>query len=133
MIDAQFSVPFNVAPGFARKPVSFVDLTPAAFADPAIIGLMNRVTCRVDLELDAQYPAAWPARVDVIFSDGQTLEAATRYAKGNPLSLDEIITKRPGIVDDNVDDALPDFIPHIETKPDFSELTRILRQVILPD
>ena len=138
MIDAQFSVPFNVALGLVKRRVSFVDFMPAAFADPGVVGLMDRVTCRVDPELDAQYPAAWPARVEVTLADGRRLQAATTHAKGdprNPLSLDDVIAKHRsivvGIVDDSTDEQLLDFILHIETKPDFSELTRILKRFVV--
>jgi 2-methylcitrate dehydratase PrpD len=139
VIDAQFSVPFNVALGLVKKRVSFVDFTPAAFAAPEIAQVMDRVTCRVDPALDAQYPAAWPARVEVTLADGRRLEATTQYAKGdprNPLSLDEVIAKHrsivSGIVDDSVDEALLDFILHVETKPDFRELTAILKRFVVP-
>jgi 2-methylcitrate dehydratase PrpD len=137
-IDAQFSVPFNAALGLVKKRVSFVDFTPTAFADLGIVRLMDRVSCRVDPELDAQYPEAWPARVEITLVDGRRLEAATTHAKGdprNPLSLNDVIAKHRsivvGIVDDRVDEALLDFILHIETKPDFSELTKILKQFVL--
>ena len=33
MIDAQFSVPFNVALGLVKKHVRFIDFTPQNFAD----------------------------------------------------------------------------------------------------
>ena len=36
-----------------------------------------------------------------------------------------------GIVDDSTDEQLLDFILHIETKPDFSELTRILKRFVV--
>jgi 2-methylcitrate dehydratase PrpD len=139
MIDAQFSVPFNVALGLAKKRISFADFKPAEFSAPEIVRLMDLVTCRVDPALDAQYPAAWPARVEITLTDGRTLAAATQYAKGdprNPLSLDEVIAKHrsivAGIVDENTDDAILDFILHVEAKPDFSELTRILKRFVLP-
>jgi 2-methylcitrate dehydratase PrpD len=80
---------------------------------------MDRVTCRVDPALDAQYPVAWPARVEVALAGDRTLAASTRHAKGeSPQS---------------VDDAILDFILHLETKPDFGELTRILKRFVLPD
>jgi len=88
---------------------------------------MDRVTCRIDPALDAHYPAAWPARVEVTPADGRTLEAATQYAKGdprNPLSLDEMIVKHrsivAGIVDDSVDEALLDFILHVSRQSQIS-------------
>jgi hypothetical protein len=36
-------------------------------------------------------------------------------------------------VDEQTDDAIPDFILALETKPDFTELTRKLRSFVLPD
>jgi 2-methylcitrate dehydratase PrpD len=140
MIDAQFSVPFNVALGLARKQVSFVDFTTEAFSDSEIIRLMDRVTCRVDPTLDAQYPAAWPARVEITLTDGSTVAAAIQHAKGdprNPLSLNEVIAKHrsivAGIVAPSTDEAILEFILHLETKPDFSELTGILQGFVLPE
>ena len=92
----------------------------------------------VDPALDAQYPQAWPARVEVSLADGRTLSAATQYAKGdsrNPLSLDEVIAKHrsilAGVVDESTDDAILDFILRLETRSDFSELTRILKRFVL--
>jgi 2-methylcitrate dehydratase PrpD len=139
MIDAQFSVPFNVALALVKKRVSFVDFTPATFAAPDIVRVMDRVTCRVDPALDAQYPGAWPARVEIALTGGRTFAAATQHAKGdprNPLTLSEVIAKHrsivSGIVDDSTDDAILDFILQLERKPDFSEMTRILKRFVLP-
>jgi 2-methylcitrate dehydratase PrpD len=81
MIDAQFSVPFNVALGLVAKRVSFVDFTPRNFAAPEIRCLMDLTTCRVDSALDAQYPASWPARVEVTLADGRTLSASAQHAR----------------------------------------------------
>jgi 2-methylcitrate dehydratase PrpD len=138
MIDAQFSVPFNVALGLVKNRVSFVDFTPENFAAPEIRRLMDLTTCRVDPALDAQYPAAWPARAEVTFADGGTLSASVQYAEGdprNPLSQDEVIAKHrsivAGIVNQQTDDAILDFILHLETKSDFAELTRLLKGYVL--
>ena len=138
MIDAQFSVPFNVALALNTKRVSFLDFTPQNFMAPEIRRVMHLTTCRVDPALDAQYPAAWPARVEITLADGRTLSASAQHAKGdprNPLSQDEVIAKHKsivaGIVDDQTDDALLNFILEMETKPDFAELTRILKGFVL--
>src|SRR4051794_37070845 len=88
----QFSMPFNVALALTAKRVSFLDFTPENFAAPGIRRLMDLTTCRVDPALDAQYPAAWPARVEVTLADGGILSASVQHAKGdprNPLSQDE--------------------------------------------
>lgn len=138
MIDAQFSVPFNVALGLLKKRVSFVDFTPREFGSPEVCRLMDLTTCRMDPALDAQYPAAWPARVDITLDDGRTLSASVQHASGdprNPLSADEVIAKHrsivAGIVDEQTDDAILDFVLHLETKPDFTELTRVLKGFVL--
>jgi hypothetical protein len=95
---------------------------------------MDLTTCRVDPALDAQYPASWPARVEITLAGGRTLSAYTQHAKGdprNPLSQDEVIAKHrsivAGIVDEQTDDAILDFILRLETKADFAELTRVLK------
>ena len=138
MIDAQFSVPFNVALGLNTTRVSFLDFTPQNFVAPEIRRLMHLTTCRVDPALDAQYPAAWPARVEITLADGRTLSASAQHAKGdprNPLSQDEVIAKHKsivaGIMDDQTNDALLDFILDVETKPDFAEMTRVLKGFVL--
>jgi hypothetical protein len=37
-----------------------------------------------------------------------------------------------GIVDDSVDEVLLDFILHAETKPNFRELTGLLKRFVVP-
>jgi 2-methylcitrate dehydratase PrpD len=140
MIDAQFSVPFNVALGLLRGWVAFPDFTEAAFRAPDIRRLMGLVTCAVDPALDAQYPQAWPARVEVALADGRRLTAETRHAKGdprNPLTEAEVVAKHRGIVaglvEDAVDDRNPGFIHELDRQPDLGALTAILRGVTLPD
>ena len=63
------------------------------------------------------------------------LGAACQGDPRNPLSQDEVIAKHKsivaGIVDDQTDDALLDFILDVETKPDFAELTRVLKRFVL--
>jgi len=48
---------------------------------------MDKVSCMVDPALDALYPEAWPARVEIIMEGGQRLAAETRFAKGAPRNL----------------------------------------------
>jgi 2-methylcitrate dehydratase PrpD len=107
MIDAQFSVPFNAALALTAKRVLFGDFTPQNFAAPRSL-------------------------------DGRTLSASVHRPKcnpRNPLSQDEVVAKHrsivAGIVDDQTDDAILDFILQLEDKPKFAELTRILRGFVL--
>jgi hypothetical protein len=63
----------------------------------------------------------------------------TQYAEGdprNPLSLDdEVIAKHrsivAGVADESTDAAMLEFILRLETKPDFSGLSRILKGFVL--
>jgi 2-methylcitrate dehydratase PrpD len=78
------------------------------------------------------------SEVDITLDDGRTLSAAVQHARGdsrNPLSAGEVITKHlsivAGIVGERTDDAILDFILHLETKPDFTELTRVLKGFVL--
>ena len=71
-------------------------------------------------------------------ADGGTLSATVQHAKGdprNPLSQDEVIAKHrsivAGIVNDQTDDVILDFILHLEAKSDFAELSRLLKGYVL--
>jgi 2-methylcitrate dehydratase PrpD len=139
MIDAQFSVPFNVALGLLKKRVVFPDFNAQMFAAPEVCRLMNLTTCAVDPRLDAQYPENWPARVEITLADGRTLAAETTHVKGdprNPLTEDEVIEKHrsivTGVVDRQTDDRILQFVHELERKADFRELTEALKGFVLP-
>jgi 2-methylcitrate dehydratase PrpD len=139
MIDAQFSVPFNVALGLLKKRVVFPDFAEQTFAAPEVCRLMNLITCAVDPALDAQYPENWPARVEITLKDGRTLTAETTHAKGdprNPLTEDEVIAKHrsivTGVVDPQTDDRILQFVHELERQPTFRELTEALKGFVLP-
>ena len=64
--------------------------------DSRIRELTSKVHARIEGEIEARYPAEWPARVRVCLANGATLDAETRYPKGdpeNPLSRTEIEEK----------------------------------------
>jgi hypothetical protein len=76
--------------------------------------------------------------VEIFLPDGHTLSASVQHAGGdrrNPLSRDEVITKRgsvvAGIVNEQTDDAILDFISGLEMKSDFTELIRVLKGISL--
>lgn len=138
MIDAQFSVPFNVALGLSTGRIAFPDFTPQMFADPAMRELMDRVDYRVDPDFDRRYPAEWPGRVDVVRHDGSTESAQTMHARGdprNPLSWPEVVDKHRGIVAGLVENPVGDEIVSVaqdfDRLPDMGPLTRALRRIRL--
>jgi hypothetical protein len=66
------------------------------------------------------------------------MAASVQHAKSyprNPLSQDEVIAQHrsivAGIVNDQTDDAILDFILHLETKADFADLTGLLKAFVL--
>jgi hypothetical protein len=67
---------------------------------------------------------------------GDPIKIVAKGDPRNPLILSEVIAKHrsivSGIVDDSTDDAILDFILHLERKPNFSEMTRILKRFVLP-
>jgi 2-methylcitrate dehydratase PrpD len=138
MIDAQFSVPFNVALGLLTGRVAFRDFTPQMFGDPAMCALMDRVEYRVDPDFDRRYPVEWPGRVDVLLRDGSTESAETLHVRGdprNPLSLTEVVEKHHGIVadviDDSVDDEIISLVADFDQLPGMRPLTWVLGQIRL--
>lgn len=90
---AKFSVQYCVASALLRGRVGLREFEPAAVAEPAIRRLMTHVRVVHNPALDAQYPAAWPARVSVTLDDGRMLTEQVDDPKGdpeNPLSWDEV-------------------------------------------
>ena len=139
MLDAQFSVPFNVALALVKKRVVFADFNEQRFAAPEVCRLMKLTTCAVDSALEAQYPENWPARVEITLKDGRTLAAETTYATGDPrhpLTEDQVIEKHrsivAGVVDPQTDDRILQFAHALERKPEFRELTEALKGFVLP-
>jgi 2-methylcitrate dehydratase PrpD len=95
-VDAQFSMPFGAAVALVRGSAAPADHDEAAVADPAIRRVMERVHCHRDERLDAQYPAKWPASVEIELRDGTVVSEYVEFPKGdpeNPLSRDELVAK----------------------------------------
>ena len=68
----------------------------AHYASEPTQRLRDRVTMRLDEEVDAAYPQRWIGKVTVQTSDGRTLQARVDEPKGDPgntLSRDEITAK----------------------------------------
>lgn len=95
-VDAQFSMPFGAAVALLYGRASRHEHTDAHVRDPRVISLMDRVECFRDPSLDAEFPAKWPAIVELRLRDGRQLSARVDYPKGdpeNPLSLEDVAAK----------------------------------------
>ena len=77
--ESQFSMPFGAALAVVLGRASPADHAEANLRDPAIQRVMDVVECYRDPSLDARYPAAWPASVEIVLSDG-----AQRAKQGRP-------------------------------------------------
>jgi 2-methylcitrate dehydratase PrpD len=115
-VDAQFSMPFGAAVALVRGSASPADHARDALADPEIRRLMQRVHCHRDEQLDREYPAKWPATVDIELTDGRRVTEHVDFPKGDPenaLSREELVTKlatlAPAVAQDTRD-ALARFL-----------------------
>jgi len=81
-LDASFSHQFTVALALDQGQVALDGVTNAANASPEVRDLTRRVTVRHDAELEKEFPAAWPHRVDVYLKNGQKLSQKSDYPPG---------------------------------------------------
>jgi 2-methylcitrate dehydratase PrpD len=56
----------------------------AHFRDPDVVALRERVTMRLDAEVDGAYPQRWIGKVEVATTDGRVLAARVDEPKGDP-------------------------------------------------
>jgi 2-methylcitrate dehydratase PrpD len=99
-VDAQFSMPFGAALALVRGRATPFDHDDASLRDPELLRVAQLVYCRTDEELEAQFPAKWPAIADVELRDGSRHRASVEFPKGdpeNPHTLDELV-ERVGVL-----------------------------------
>lgn len=92
--EAKFSAPYAVASGLLRGEVGLQQLLPEALRDPAVIALMDRITCRIDP--DATYPRHYSGEVRVVLVDGREdrqREPVNRGHAERPMSNAEVQEK----------------------------------------
>jgi len=92
--DAKFSLPYAVASGLARGRLGLKELEPAAFTDPAMRALMDRVRYVEDAQ--STFPRHYSGEVRVTLLDGSTRvhrEAVNRGHAERPLSNADVVEK----------------------------------------
>ena len=92
--DAKFSLPYAVASGLMRGRLSLKELEPAAYRDPAIQTLMDKV--RYIEDAMSTFPRHYTGEVRVTLADGTVLrqrEAVNRGHVDNPLTNDDVHAK----------------------------------------
>ena len=103
---AKFSLAYCVAAALAEGKLGLEQFAEGRFSpddvrDRAIAELLHRIHVTVANDLTAKYPAAWPVRLAVSLTSGQTERAASDYPKGNaenPVSTEELETKFSALV-----------------------------------
>jgi 2-methylcitrate dehydratase PrpD len=80
--DAKFSIPYAVASGLLRGRLGLAELLPAAFVEPRILALMDKV----DYEADpaTTFPRHYTGEVIVTLDDGRVLSHRIAVNRGNP-------------------------------------------------
>ncbi|HWK27338.1 MAG TPA: MmgE/PrpD family protein [Solirubrobacter sp.] len=100
-VDAQFSMAFGAALALARRSATLDDFERAAELAQELAPLMLRVECFRSARLDAAYPAAWGAEVEVRTRSGTVLRRAEDHFRGSPrrpAGRTELAAKAAGLV-----------------------------------
>jgi len=126
---AKFSLPFCVATALRYGHVNTGDFTEARLQDPDLLELMERIDTRSDPRLSKQYPAKWPAWVEITTRDGKSLKGSSDYPKGdpeNPLGEGDVIEKfrdlTKGLLSDSSAETMVERVMRLEELPDVSNL-----------
>jgi 2-methylcitrate dehydratase PrpD len=80
--DAKFSLPYAVASGLARGRLGLAELAPAAFVEPRIERLMDKVEYAIDTA--STFPRHYSGEVVVTLDDGRTASNRVAVNPGNP-------------------------------------------------
>ena len=126
---AKFNIPFCVASAINVGHAALSAFTTETIADPALLALMERLSVNSDKTLTAQYPAQWPATVEIELTNGTRLNGSVSFPKGdpeNPLSEGEIVGKFKDLTRDFISDTraerLVERVLNLEQATDVSKL-----------
>jgi 2-methylcitrate dehydratase PrpD len=93
---AKFSLPFCIATAVKYRKVGLDCFSSYRLFDHEVRSLMERIQVEVDPSLEKLYPEKWPAEVEIINKEGESLRERVDYPKGdpeNPMSLQEMVEK----------------------------------------
>ena len=80
--DAKFSIPYAVASGLARGRLGLAEFLPAAFIEPRIERLMDKVEYAIDPA--STFPRHYSGEVEVTLDDGRKFSNRVAVNRGNP-------------------------------------------------
>ena len=96
VVDAQFSMPFGAAVALFYRKAGLNEFSLSKIRSDQVRGIMERVECVEDPELEKTYPKQWCATAEILTKDGKRYFTKVEYCKGdpeNPLSWEELIEK----------------------------------------
>jgi 2-methylcitrate dehydratase PrpD len=103
----------------------------ARLREQALLDLADKVTLRLDPELDARYPSQWPARVEIYTKGAGQISTTVYSPKGdpdNPPTKEELNNKFRNnasfSLPSHVIEELIEKVDHIERQSDISDLLR---------
>jgi 2-methylcitrate dehydratase PrpD len=92
LLDAQFSIQFNVAVALQRGTVGLEDFEPDRLTDPATVALAQRIHVEHSPEIESDYPRLLPYEAVAELASGEVLRFRLDWPPGspeNPLSESE--------------------------------------------
>jgi 2-methylcitrate dehydratase PrpD len=96
VVDAQFSMPYGAAVALTDRAAGLDQFSGESFRSPQIKSLMGKVVLQKDKRIERNFPAEWPAIVEVYLTNGKQFKKRVRFPKGdpeNPLSWQELSAK----------------------------------------
>jgi 2-methylcitrate dehydratase PrpD len=127
---AKFNLPFCIATALIHGHANLTDFTEERLKDPGIRSLMDRITITSDDDLTKSYPRKWPARAEIVLSDGNRVKGAVEYPKGdpeNPLGEEEVIGKFMGLTDGMIPNAVAQgIVERVMKLEDLADATQLL-------
>ncbi|PKN61085.1 MAG: MmgE/PrpD family protein [Deltaproteobacteria bacterium HGW-Deltaproteobacteria-15] len=133
IVDAQFSMPFGAAVAILYGRAFLDQYCMENISSPRVRELMRRVICIENQEIEKEFPARWPAQVEITTRDGRSFRSAVEHPKGdpeNPLSWDEIIEKffdlASSVLSKKQCGAIVDRVRAMEEETDVNRLMEIL-------
>jgi 2-methylcitrate dehydratase PrpD len=126
---AKFSLAYCVAAALLDGRVNLEQFTAKRIASSEVADLLGRIRIRVEGDLTAKYPAAWPARLTIMTRDGAVRRASADYPRGNPenpVSTAALEEKFRGLIEPRLGAAAVrtalERIQSLENCPDMSQI-----------
>lgn len=131
--EAKFSLPYCTAAALRFGKVGLDQFTPEALEDETVRRLLLHTTLREDPELDKEYPALYPAVIEIETDDGRRHSLRVDFAPGDPelpMTDQQRVGKFGDLAGGTVGDvrrkALVERISGLELVPDIEEVASLL-------